>query len=170
MLWTSLGRLPGVALGAAIVAWLEPAALEALIGAFLLVAVGLSVATLRIPMSRVTQASAGFVGGVMGTASSIGGPPLALLYQHEAGPTLRSTLAASFTIGTAMSLTALALAGAVTRAHWAFGVAMMPAVALGLWASRMFHAKLDAGWLRPSVLAFSGMAALGVMVRALRAL
>lgn len=165
--WTSVGRFPGVVAGAWIVSALAPETLARVIGGMVLLAVSMSVVSMRIPIDRRSQAVAGLLGGLMGTASSVGGPPMALLYQHEPGPIMRSTLGATFLVGTAMSLVALGVAGEVGARHWRFGAAMLPAVLLGLVVSRRFHAWLDAGWLRPFVLGFAALAGLGVVVRGL---
>lgn len=165
--WTSVGRLPGVIVGAWIVSVLDPETLARVIGGLVLLAVSMSVATARFRIDRSTQAAAGLLGGLMGTASSIGGPPMALLYQHEPGPIMRSTLGATFLVGTAMSLMALGVAGEVDARHWRFAAAMLPAILLGLGVSRRFHAWLDAGWLRPMVLGFAALAGIGVLARGL---
>lgn len=167
ILWTSLGRLPGVAIGAWVVSVLETETLALVIGGIVLAGVGMSLASPRIRIDRASQAVVGFVSGVMGTASSIGGPPMALLYQREPGPVVRATLGATFLVGVVLSLGALALAGEARAFHWWFGGAMTPAVLLGLWASRRLHARLDGGWLRPCVLAVSGVSAIAVLVRGL---
>jgi len=168
--WTTLGRLPGVVLGAWIVAVLSKQSLALLIGGFVVVAVGMSVVSLTLPINRATQAGAGFLGGLMGTSSSIGGPPMALLYQRQPGPMMRSTLGAAFLVGSALSFGALALAGEVSALQLRFGAAMVPAVLLGLFVSRSLHAWLDGGWLRPCVLVFAGLAGATVVMRGLLSL
>lgn len=169
VLWTTLGRLPGIAIGVWIVAVLDAEALAVVIGGMVLFAVAISVLSPRVPIRRSTQAGAGFLGGVMGTASSIGGPPLALLYQHAPGPVVRSTLGAAFLVGTGLSLLALALAGELTGEQVRLGLALVPPVLLGLWASRAFHGWLDRGWLRPAVLAVAFASGAVVVVRGLSA-
>ena len=166
ILWATLGRLPGIALGVAIVTCLDDERLTAVIGTMVVVAVLMSALSPRVPVTRTTQAVAGFLGGAMGTASSIGGPPLALLYQHSPGPVVRATLGAAFLVGIMLSLAALGVAGEVQRVHWSVGVSMIPAVLLGLRASRFFHRWLDAGWLRPCVLAACGLAGVAIVVQA----
>jgi uncharacterized membrane protein YfcA len=170
VLWATLGRLPGIVFGAWVVSRLAPATLAFVIGGSVIFAVALSLASLSISIDRRSQAAAGFLGGLMGTVSSIGGPPMALLYQGEPGPTVRSTLGAAFLVGSGLSLAALGVVGEVVTLHWAVGAAMVPAVLLGLFASRFSHARLDAGWLRPCVLGFSALAGVGVVVRALLSL
>lgn len=167
VVWATLGRLPGVALGGFIVSRLEPEAFAAWIGAMVVVASLMSIATTNIPLTALSVAVVGAIAGVMGTTSSVGGPPLALLYQRAAGPVLRSTLGATFLIGSSLSLTALSFAGHVEPWHWGLGFALTPAVALGLVASRGLHARVDAGWLRPCVVGFACLAGLAVMARGL---
>ncbi len=170
VLWTTLGRLPGVVLGAWVVSRLTPDALSLLVGGVVVFAVLISMVSITLTIDRSSQAAAGFLGGLMGTASSIGGPPMALLYQSEPGPRVRATLGAAFLVGTGISLAALGAVGEVAAFHWQFGGAMVPAVLLGLFASRFSHSWLDRGWLRPGVLVFSALAGIGVIVRGLSSL
>ena len=163
--WTTIGRLPGVALGAWIVTRLTAESLALAVGGFVLFAALLSIAAPKLEPSRESALLVGLVSGTMGTASSIGGPPLALLYQNESGPVLRSTLGATFLLGTALSLAALFVAGEVALWQIAFGLSLAPAVMLGLFLSRFFHEWLDAGWLRPCVLAFAIVCALAVIAQ-----
>jgi hypothetical protein len=167
VLWTTLGRLPGVGVGAWVVSVLTPGALSVVIGGIVLFAVALSLWAPGIPINRASLASAGLLGGLMGTASSVGGPPIALLYQRVPGPKMRSTLGATFMVGTALSLMALAFFGEVRAVHGRFGLAMVVPVLLGLFASRALHGWVDRGWLRPCVLAFAGLAGLGVVAHGL---
>ena len=51
----------------------------------------------------------GVLAGVMGTIAAVGGPPLALLYQHAPGAQVRGTLSGLFFLGTIVSLAALPL-------------------------------------------------------------
>jgi len=167
VLFATLGRLPGIALGSFIVARLAASDLATWIGAMVVVAAVMSVASSSVAIDARTTALAGAVAGVMGTTSSMGGPPIALLYQREPGPILRSTLGATFLIGSGLSLAALASTGHVEAWHWILGAALTPGVALGLVASRALHARVDAGWLRPCVVGFACLAGVAVMARGL---
>ena len=165
--WATLGRLPGVVLGGVIVSRLEPEALAPWIGGMVVVASLMSLSAANIPITALSTALVGTVAGVMGTTSSIGGPPLALLYQRAPGPVLRSTLGATFLIGSGLSLTALAIADRVHAWHWGLGIALTPAVAIGLIGSRGLHAQVDAGWLRRCIVGLACLAGLAVMLRGL---
>jgi uncharacterized protein len=165
--WLLVGRLPGTALGALVVATLPPDDLAAVIGALVLVAVGMSVAAPPLAVTRSTALAVGALSGAMGTASSIGGPPPALLYQHHPGAVLRSTTAALFVVGTILSASALAVAGEVTVDDVVLAAVLTPAIAGGLGLSHVLAGHIDAGWLRPAVLVVAAVAGVATMLRGL---
>lgn len=165
--WLLIGRLPGTALGALVVATLPPDDLAAVIGALVLVAVGMSVAAPPLAVTRSTALAVGALSGAMGTASSIGGPPPALLYQHHPGAVLRSTTAALFVVGTILSASALAVAGEVTVDDVVLAAVLTPAIAGGLGLSHVLAGHIDAGWLRPAVLVVAAVAGVATMLQGL---
>jgi uncharacterized membrane protein YfcA len=167
VLWTSLGNLPGTVLGVWIVAAVSASALSAVAGASVIVAVLISLVGRPIAVTTPTALAAGFTSGVIGTAAAIGGPPLALLYQHHEGPTVRSTLAGSFLVAAAMSIVALGAAGEIHGWQLLLALVLLPAVAVGLVASHFLHRRLDAHWLRPAVLAFAAVAGAAAVARGL---
>ena len=165
--WLMVGRIPGTVVGAAIVAVVAASTLSVLAGAAVLVAVALSLVTTTVVVNRATTMSAGLASGIMGTATSIGGPPLALLYQHHEGPILRSTLAVTIGIGTVISLGGQAVAGAVHGWQLLLALSLLPGVATGLALGRVVSRRVDERWLRPAVLAFATGAALLAVGRGL---
>lgn len=158
--WMVGGRVPGTILGAGIVATVSTSGLQRLAGVIVLALVLASLATPPVPVRRNTQVAAGLLSGLTGTAAGIGGPPLALLYQHHEAPTMRSTLAGAFLIGTVMSLTVLAIAGTVGVDQIILGICLTPVVVAGSIAGRRLHNVLDRGWMRPAVLAFAAATAI----------
>ena len=58
---------------------------------------------------------AGATSGVLGTATSIGGPPMALVWQNSSGPKLRGTMSGFFLVGSVLSIAVLAITGGVGR-------------------------------------------------------
>lgn len=155
LVWILVGRLPGTLLGTWVVAAFTPDALKALIGVFVILAVGLSITAPPLRLSARNQVAAGAVSGTTGTAAGIGGPPLALLYQHATGPTMRATLAASFLFGTVLSIASLAVAGEIRAVDVGLAAVLIPVVVAGSWIGRQAHAVLDGAWLRPVVLGFA---------------
>lgn len=158
--WAIGGRLPGVVLGAIAAAALSEHTLALVLGLGVLVAVGLSMITARLRPTPGTLVSAGFASGFMGTTTSIGGPPMALVYQRSDGPAFRSTLAIYFAAGALMSLAGLAIAGRVGAHELRLGLLLWPGVVLGFLLSKPLTRYLDDGRTRPMVLTISAMAAL----------
>ncbi len=102
--WSLPARIPGTLLGVWLVVAFTPRELGIALALMVLVAVGLSVQAVHVPVNRGTLLTAGFASGVAGTATSIGGPPIALLFQHRRPSQVRATLAVFFFIGTLLSL------------------------------------------------------------------
>lgn len=159
------GRVPGTVVGAAVAAAVASEVLSVLAGAAVLLAVATSVVTPHVPVTPTTTVAAGVVSGAMGTATSIGGPPLALLYQRREGPVLRATLAAVFAIGTVLSLLALAVAGALAGWQVALALALAPGTLTGTALGGVLAERIDGRWLRPAVLVVAAVAAAGAVVR-----
>jgi uncharacterized membrane protein YfcA len=156
--WIMAGRLPGAAIGATVVVVVAADVLTTIIGAVILVAVGLSVARLHVRVTPASAATAGLTAGVMGTAAGIDGPPLALLYQHHHTAAIRATLAACFVLGTVMSAAALAIAGEITTDQLVFTLELLPALVVGLLASTWGARHLRDRSIRPAVLTFATVA------------
>jgi uncharacterized membrane protein YfcA len=165
--WALPLRVPGTALGVGLVAWLSPRALGAIVGVIVLASVLLTVRAVEVPVTRVTLAGAGFVSGVTGTTTSIGGPPLALLYQHRAPHQIRSTLAVYFVAGAAMSLVGLGMAGALEVSTFVLAMTMVPALLLGFAASRVADRRVPRQHIRTGVLLVSGLSAVAALLRSL---
>ena len=165
--WTLIGRIPGVWLGAFLVAIVSEHAMELLFGASVLLGVAMSMSGLRIePTTRVLLGT-GLVSGLMGTLSSIGGPPIALLNQHQAGPQLRATLCAYFTVGCVFSMLGLAIVGRFGVHELIVSALMLPPTAAGFALARYTHRFLDAGHTRKGVLAIAMISGLAVIAKAL---
>lgn len=165
--WITLGRLPGTVVGVWVVSSVASDTLSVLAGFAVLLAVFTSLVATAVPLTRTTRAATGFASGVMGTATSIGGPPVALLYQRHQGPVLRSTLAVTFVAGISISLIGLASAGAIEAWHVLLALALLPGQALGLAASRPVSRYVDARWLRPAVIVFVTVTAASAIGRGL---
>jgi uncharacterized membrane protein YfcA len=165
--WVMVGRLPGAAIGAAVVVLVAQDVLTTIIGIAILIAVGLSLAQLHVKVAPASAATAGFSAGIMGTAAGVDGPPLALLYQHHHGEAIRATLAACFVLGTLMSAAALAIAGEIGVDQLLFSLGMMPALVVGLLLSTWGAHHLRGRSIRPFVLGFAGIAGVVAIVNGL---
>ncbi|MFI7127155.1 sulfite exporter TauE/SafE family protein [Nonomuraea sp. NPDC050153] len=162
--WALAGRLPGTAAGAALVAWLPPRALAVLVAVVVLGGVAMA-ATGWAPSPRpFTLVSAGTISGLMGTATSIGGPPMALVWQGLSGPRLRGTMSAFFLTGSVLSILALTVSGAIDGTTLGRTLLLLPAVAAGYGLSRLANRWLDPGRLRTAAIVVSVLGALVLLV------
>jgi uncharacterized membrane protein YfcA len=114
-----------------------------------------------------TLVSAGALSGFMGTASNMGGPPIALVYQHAPGARLRSTLSGFFVLGTIMSLLALVAVGRFGRYEFWSALTFLPGVLIGFVLSARTLSLLDQGYTRAAVLTLSAISGAIVILRAL---
>src|SRR6266536_3043432 len=142
--WAFAGRLAGTAAG---------------------VAVALTATKVRVVRNPGTLMSAGFVAGATATAAAIGGPPIALVYQREAGPRIRATLAVFFCAGSDISRGALASAGHLPGRALAAGGGLVPFVVAGFALSGPLRRYLDSGRMRAAVLGLATVAAVVLIVR-----
>lgn len=163
--WITAARILGTFGGIAILASLSPHGLGIVIGAVTILA---SLATLAAPSFQPGPKAflvAGLVTGVSETATGIGGPPLALVYQHHPAPTLRATLAFCFLAGQIVSLALLAFAGHADAAQFLAAIELLPALIVGALASRLVHRRVAGGKLRIAVLAFAIVSGAALLFR-----
>lgn len=163
----TVGRVLGVIPAGYALALVSQSTFDVLFATLVLAAVGLS---LLRPVAHPTTSAvfgASVLSGFMGTITAIGGPPMALVYQSAAGPTLRSTLAVIFVIGSIISLVALAVIGrfGITEMHYA--APLLIGVVIGAGISQPLLGIFDRGATRPLVLGLSAASALAVLSRAL---
>jgi uncharacterized membrane protein YfcA len=162
--WAIGGRVPGVFVGAWVAAVASHTTLAVLIGISVLGAVLASLAGIHFPPSNRNLLIAGTASGFTGTATGIGGPPMALTYQHSDPEVIRSTLAAFFVVGGAMSITGLVVSGVLGVHEFELGLLLVPGVLAGLWASRYTVSRLPAEKVRPIVLTICAASALALLV------
>ncbi len=163
--WTLPTRLVGTVVGVAAVATVSAAALGVLIGSVVLVAVLLTWRAVTVPMNRGTLLGAGLLGGVAGTASSVGGPPLAILYQHSPPQRMRTTLAVYFTTGAALSLLGLGIGGQLALSHFWVALAVLPVLFVGTVVGSRLRPRVPVERVRPAVLAVCAASAVVLLVR-----
>lgn len=165
--WAIPGQLSGAAAAGVLLARIDAAALSLLFGLLVLLAVALSLASSAPRPTPGRLLAAGALSGFMATATSIGGPPLALAYQGVRGPRLRASLSAVFVVGACGSLTALTLIGRFGLTELLVGLSLLPAIGAGFLLSTYTAHALDRRWLRGAVLAVSAAAGLIAVGRAL---
>lgn len=163
--WITAGRVAGTAAGVWVLAALSANALSLFVGLSILAAVAATLAMPAFSPSRHALLGAGVVTGITETATGVGGPPLALVYQHRPVPTLRATIATCFLVGELVSLAVLFAWGRVGTAHLVGAGLLLPALAVGGALSRFMHLRVNARWMRGSVLVFATVSALFLLMK-----
>ena len=163
--WAMVGRLVGTVLAGAILLVVSTDQLVLLIGVFILSAVGMSLSGFRFVPIRPVLVVAGMLSGLLGTVASVGGPPMALVYQHAAGARIRSTMSGFFLLGTILSLGALWYVGRFDAYEIQLTLVMLPSVLMGFVLSKWTAVYVDRGYVRPAVLSVAAGAGLLVIIR-----
>jgi len=164
MKWAIFGRVIGtIAGGWAVVAFSKDAVIV-LVAVLVLAGVLMTSIGWKIKTNRITLSTAGLVSGVMGTLTSVGGPPMALVYQRETAQKLRATLAGFFLVGATFSLLTLAVSGGMSQHDFVLGALMLPGYVIGMIANRWASKFLDKGYSRVAVLSFSALSSIVLLL------
>ena len=164
-LWIFVGRVPGALIGVALLKMASASALDVLMSLMVIAGVVIVVSHRAFGRSPAREVVAGVASGTMAMVSAIGGPPIALLYRNDTGPTVRANLGLVFAIGVCITLSVRTAAGEVAWDEVAVGAALLPAVWLGLRASRILIPRVDGPRLRNLIVVVSGGAAVLLLVR-----
>jgi len=168
ILWVLVGRFPGAGLGLVVLALDQDGrVVDVALALMVLAAVAILATGVTVRRSAGTELAAGVASGIFGLVSAIGGPPLAMLYRDESGPSLRANLAAIFSIGLCITLAARAAAAEITPRDAHVAVWIFPAMVVGLWSSRWTKGRVEGRPLRTAILVVSALAAVGLLVRTL---
>lgn len=165
--WVLSARVPGTAVGVMLLAVFTDRYLGVAVALMVLLGVALTLRAVEVPVRPATLVVAGLMSGAAGTATSIGGPPVALLYQHRSPDQIRSTLAVLFTVGAAMSLTGIWLGGHFEVRLLLLALLLTPCLAVGAWAGGRLQGVFPDHRVRYAVLAVCAASAIALLVRSL---
>lgn len=163
--WSLSGRVVGTLAAMLLLVVVPERRIEILFALLILGSVALSASGLHPALSPRVLVGAGTLSGFMATAVSIGGPPMAILYQKESGPSIRATLSAFFVVGTVLSLAGLHLVGKFGMEEARLSLALLPGIILGFGLSRFTTRMFDQGLLRPAILAVSALTAVALLLK-----
>jgi uncharacterized membrane protein YfcA len=157
--WALAGRIPGTLAGAWLLLVLPERGLALMLAAVVLLGVVLATAGWTPRVRPYSLALAGATSGLLGTATAIGGPPMALIMQGNSGARLRGTMSAFFLVGSAMSIAILVATGSIARNTVDVFLWLIPATVLGYVASRYVNRLMDPPRLRRASIAVSSVGA-----------
>lgn len=159
------GRAVGTLIAIYAMARFAPQALGGLFACMILAAVALSVAGLKFSATPGRVSGAGVASGIMGTMTSVGAPPIAIVLQHAAPPRLRATLGMVLFLGSIFSLAMLALAKRYTGYHAGLALSLAPFLLAGFAVSNRLRTLLPPRAVRGVLLAACAMGAAGVLIK-----
>jgi len=163
--WAMVGRAFGTGLGAAAVALIPARGLAIVFACVILGAVVVSLTGVTIAATRENLVVAGIISGITGTTSSVGGPPVALVYQSEKGPEVRGALSFYMAFGAGASLVGLWAVGRLGARELSMALLLLPALGLGFVASGYARHIVDDGYTRIAILLFATLAGLSILGR-----
>jgi len=161
------GRLPASVLGGLTASLLSPRMFLLVFGSLILLAVLLSLSGLRFAPTKRSLFGAGLASGYMGTITSVGTPPMAIVYQHSPGAEVRANMSAFLVVGGLASILSLAVFGAFDWADLMLSLKLLPALLIGTLLSKPLSLYMDAGWMRPAMLVLCAAASALLLIRAL---
>ncbi len=132
------GRVPGSVAGGMLLVWADLKTLSLWLGLSVLIAVAISLSRVRFTPTPGRMAFAGFMSGFMGTSTSIGGPPMALLMQHVGVDFMRANLSAFFIVSCVLSLAIQIPTGHMSWSHLQMTLPLLPAALLGYWVAERY--------------------------------
>jgi uncharacterized membrane protein YfcA len=161
-------NLAGIPLGLWILTIIEPSTLKILIGGVtILFTIPLAIGITRVfTRERLASGVAGFFSGVIGTATSLGGPPVVLFMHNQDWPKekIHSGLATYFMITAPFTIVALALAGLIDTQTVALTASLAPAMFLGIFLGILAFRRINARFFRGLSLAvIIGAGAFGII-------
>ncbi|CAK7262413.1 MULTISPECIES: sulfite exporter TauE/SafE family protein [unclassified Shinella] len=163
--WIMAGRVAGTAGGLWLLLAIPLNSLNLLVGVSTILAASASLIVSPFKPGSRALIAVGAITGVTETATGIGGPPLALAYQHRPAPVLRSTIATCFLLGEILSLVVLAASGQIDGEQIRIALLLLPVLGLGVLLSSLVHHRIDGPLVRTLVLAFALLSGIVVTIR-----
>jgi uncharacterized membrane protein YfcA len=161
------GRFFGSLLGALVLAIIPgEKAFMLIFGSLIALAVLVSVSGFTIPFNLKTVGIAGAVSGFTASITSVGGPPMAVVYQNQKAAYARPTLQTYFAMGSFITLCVLGVAGQVKLHDAMLAALLLPALAIGVFIGPKLRPFLDKSF-RPFLLGSAAIAAVMLIYRGL---
>lgn len=159
----AVGSLAGIAVLTAIP---DEKTFMLIFGLMIALAVVISISGLRIPFNLASVAIAGTVSGLTASITSVGGPPMAVVYQRRSAGQARPNLQAFFAIGALVTLALLHASNHVTSRDIALAVLLLPGLASGYLAGPFVRRRVDRNF-RMLLLSSAAVSALLLIWRSL---
>ncbi|MCY7296674.1 sulfite exporter TauE/SafE family protein [Alteromonas sp. a30] len=136
-------RIPGTVFGTWILALIAMQWLQVIVAGMVLLTIFVTMRIKPFASTPVNMGIAGFVSGITGTTTSIGGPPMALVMQHSEGKHARANLSIYFVFSCIMSLIGYMWAGLMSQEQWVVSLTMVPVAYLGFYLGKLLRPWVD---------------------------
>ena len=160
----TIGRVAGGVIGLLVLEAVPAGRLQLLVGVATIATALATLAAPRFVPGLAAFLGAGVVTGITETATGIGGPPLALVYQHRPAAVLRASVAACFLVGELFSIALLLGTGRLPFEQLAAAVVLLPPLALGLALSGRAGQRVDGPRFRALILGFAVLSGLVCLI------
>lgn len=145
-----ISRIPGTIIGAGILSILPVQLLQIAVAGMVFVAIFVTAIAKPFPSTAKNLSIAGFLSGIAGTTTSIGGPPMALVMQHGDSHNTRANLSIYFAYSCVTSLISYQIIGLMTPTLWLIGFSFVPVALAGYligikarpWVDQRFRSLL----------------------------
>ena len=127
--------------------------------------VALTFKAVDIQYSRRNMMIAGFLSGVIGTTTSIGGPPVAMVLQNSPLQQAKAQLSLFFLISTLMSLILLSATGNFSAHQLELTAFLLPALVIGFFCANAMSARFKPQYFKPLINTVSVLASLFLLAK-----
>ncbi len=165
--WSLPARIPGTVLGVWLVALFSDRAIGIAIAVMVLLAVVLAVRVVELRFTPARLFLAGFAAGTSGTATSIGGPPMAILFAHRSPQETRATLSVFFFVGTVLSVALFAATDQMPAASLWLTASFLPIVVGSFVLGLKARDRIPREAFRRVVLVVCAVSAVALLARSL---
>jgi len=160
------GRIVGTIAGAAVLSALSATLFGVVLALLILTGVILSVSGWRVSASDPALVTAGAASGVMGTITSSGAAPYAIVMQRVAPAEVRGTMGCVFFVGGLLSLATLAVFGHFNSDQFWLGFILFPFIIAGFAISTPLQRFFSRESMRVFLLALAAAGSVGILLRA----
>ncbi|MEI6894486.1 MAG: sulfite exporter TauE/SafE family protein [Colwellia sp.] len=163
--WAMSGGFVGIIVAGFVLNIASKEQFELVFGLLILAAVFISILGFKPKVNKKTNTLAGFISGIMGTITAVGGPPMALLYQHGDINKIKAKLTAFFLFLNIVALITLAFIGELTLSMLIIVTLSLPGLFIGLYISTKAHHIVKPHLIRKWILALSAITSIIAIVR-----
>lgn len=161
------GRILGSIIGAGVLSIIPGEKTFMLIfGSIIAFAVLISISGVKIPFTLASVGFAGTVSGFTAAITSVGGPPMAVVYQSQRSSEARPTLQVYFALGAFFTLAILFISGHGSLDDFLLALILIPAMVAGFMVGPRLKPCFDRGF-RTFLLLTAAVAAMMLIYRGL---